>query len=366
MIFNQNAVDATKEPMFFGEPVNISRFDVAKYPTIAKLTETQIGFFWRAGEVDLTKDASDFAEMPEHAKRIFQLNLQYQELLDSVQGRSPSWIFGATTSLPEIESFSTAWSFVENNLHSHAYTHILKNVHPTNPSGILDQITQIPEIMERATEVTKYLEQAYDVCIIKADSHSPTEKRKALLLALMATNILEGLRFYVSFACSFAFAESGVMEGNAKVIKLIARDEAVHLAATQFMLNTIRKGSEGPEWKADYEELVPTFQAMYRSASEQEKDWAKFLFKGGPILGLNAEILSLYVDYLTASRMNAIKLPHDFGKLRNPINWINSWFGSGNIQEAPQETEKESYVIGGIDLSVSEDDAEELNNMQFD
>ena len=366
-IFNPKAFDARTQPMFLGESVNVSRFDRQKYPRFAKLNDTQIGFFWRPEEVDLTKDMRDFAELPHHAQRIFIRNLQYQTLLDSVQGRSPTQVFSPITSIPELENLFNSWGFFEGNIHSRSYTHIKRNVYSGDPSKALDEIMEIQEILERAQSVTAALDQCFLMCVQRPDLYTEKQQRQAVLQAIMATNILEGVRFYVSFACSFAFAEAGVMEGNAKIIKLIARDEAVHLAASQYMLNLFRTGQEGPEWQEDYEELVPSFQAMYTEAWAQERAWVDYLFQDGPILGLNAEILYQYIDFLTAARMDAIKLPHDFPEnLRNPISWVNHWYSSSGIQEAPQETEKESYVVGGVSVEVTDGDMESLRQFEFD
>ena len=360
-IFNPKDFDATQQPMFFGESVNVSRFDVAKYPQFQKLFLTGLGFYWSPEEIDLTQDGRDFEELPENAQRIFLMNLQYQTLLDSVQGRSPFLVFGTAVSLPELENFLNMWAFFEGSVHSRSYTHIIRNVKSANPGEVLDEIPRSTEILRRAESVTAALEASFTANTTAGVSME--DKMRKLLLALMSTNILEGLRFYVSFACSFAFAESGVMEGNAKIIKFIARDEAVHLSATQHMLNYIRTGREGPVWQQMYEDMVPEFQRMYMEASNEEKDWADELFKFGPILGLNANILKKYVDFLTAARMNAIKLPHELGEPSNPLPWINRWFSSQAVQEAPQETEKESYIIGAVEVEVSDEDLEELKDM---
>ena len=354
-IFNPKDFDATQQPMFFGESVNVSRFDVAKYPQFQKLFLTGLGFYWSPEEIDLTQDGRDFEELPENAQRIFLMNLQYQTLLDSVQGRSPFLVFGTAVSLPELENFLNMWAFFEGSVHSRSYTHIIRNVKSANPGEVLDEIPRSPEILRRAESVTAALEASFTANTTAGVSME--DKMRKLLLALMSTNILEGLRFYVSFACSFAFAESGVMEGNAKIIKLIARDEALHLTGTQHMLNLMRSGVDDSEMAEIAAELEQQCFDLFKTAALQEKEWAEYLFKDGSMIGLNKEILGQYVEYITNLRMAAVGLQPAFeSATQNPIPWINAWLSSDNVQVAPQEVEISSYLIGQIDAEVKAED----------
>lgn len=168
----------------------------------------------------------------------------------------------------------------------------------------------------------------------------------------MCVNILEAIRFYVSFACSFAFAERRVMEGNAKIIKLIARDEALHLTSTQHMLNLISSGKEGAEWQSIAEECREESLQLFVKAANQEKEWAAYLFKDGSMIGLNVDILHKYVEYITNVRAGVLGFSQIFDTKDNPIPWINAWLSSDNVQVAPQETEISSYLTGQIDATV--------------
>ena len=221
--FNKKKVDAMLEPMFFGESVNVARYDQVKFPWVDKLTEKQLGFFWRPEEINLSEDAGQFANLPDNEKHIFLSNLKYQILLDSVQGRSPNLAFLPVVSLPELETWIETWSFSET-IHSRSYTHIIRNI-VTDPGIIFDSIMDNPEIMARATSVTKYYDRLIQLNNYKSLGQIVDQEQHedALFLCMVAVNVLEAIRFYVSFACSFAFAERKLMEGNAKVIKLIAR-----------------------------------------------------------------------------------------------------------------------------------------------
>ncbi len=186
---------------------------------------------------------------------------------------------------------------------------------------------------------------------------SRRELKKKLYLCLMSVNALEAIRFYVSFACSFAFAERELMEGNAKIIKMIARDEALHLTGTQHMLNILREGNDDPEMAEIARELHNECFELFKKAAEQEKEWAAYLFKDGSMLGLNKDILCQYVEFITNVRMQGVGLPLAFDADRqNPLPWINTWLNSDNVQVAPQEVEISSYLVGQIDSEVNPDD----------
>lgn len=355
-VFNTTHNDQLKEPMFLGQEVNVARYDQQKFEIFEKLTEKQLGFFWRPEEVDVSQDRIDFAKLPENEKHIFISNLKYQTLLDSIQGRSPNLALLPITSLPELENWIETWSFSET-IHSRSYTHIIRNVF-TDPSIIFDDIVENVEIRKRAVAVSKYYDDVIQLIArreagLEVDMH---EMKKKLYLCLMAINVLEAIRFYVSFACSFAFAERELMEGNAKIIKLIARDEALHMSGTQHMINLLRNGMDDFSFLQIAEECKDECIQIFKDAVQQEKDWADYLFKDGGMIGLNKEILCQYVEYLTNIRMNAVGLPAIYDVKTNPIPWINAWLSSDNVQVAPQEAEISSYMVGQIDSEVSTDD----------
>ncbi len=367
-VFNENAVDYSNQPMFFGRPLGVQRYDKQKYPVFEKLTQTQLSYFWRPEEVSLQKDRSDYQTLNDVQKHIFTSNLKYQILLDSVQGRGPGMAFGPYCSLPELESAMTVWEMMEM-IHSRSYTYIIKNVY-SDPAEVLDHITTDAKILERAQSVTR----AYDEFINAAQEYgtgnwwkpdwkdSPSAQwtlrdlKRKLYRAIVNVNILEGIRFYVSFACSFAFAELKLMEGSAKIISLIARDENQHLVLTQ---NIIKKWQQGddPEMVEIAKEEEEYTLSCFKQCVEEEKEWAKYLFKDGSILGLNDRLLSQYVEWIANRRMKSIgmKAFYDVPASNNPLPWTEHWISSKGMQVAPQETEVESYLVGGIKQDVKKD-----------
>jgi len=370
--FNPSNHDATLEPMFFGRSVNVARYDKQKYPIFEKLIEKQLSFFWRPEEVDLSKDRKDFMNMPEHEKHIFLSNLKYQTLLDSVQGRSPNVAFLPIVSLPELETWFETWAFSET-IHSRSYTHIIRNI-ITEPSEVFDKIVTNEEIVKRAESVTRLYDELIELNTVysihgegihtfngRVHDTSMRNLKKKLYLTLVSVNVLEAIRFYVSFACSFAFAERAIMEGNAKIIKLIARDEALHLTGTQHMLNLLASGSDDPEFKSIAEECREEALAIFAEAAQQEKEWAQYLFSEGSIIGLNAQILSDYVEYITNVRMKALGFGEMFPSKQNPLPWMNAWLISDNVQVAPQESEISSYLVGQIDNEVGDGDFDDFD-----
>ena len=370
--FSKNPNDPLTEPMFFGQPVNVARYDQQKYIAFENLIEKQISFFWRPEEVDLSRDRIDYANLPEHETHIFISNLKYQTLLDSIQGRSPNVGFLPLVSIPELETWIETWAFFET-IHSRSYTHIIRNI-VNDPSVVFDDIVQNEYILARAEDIACYYDDLIEYTqyfnLLGEGTHTVNGKtvevslhelKKKLYLCLMCVNVLEAIRFYVSFACSFAFAERELMEGNAKIIKLIARDEALHLTSTQHMLNLMRGGSEGAEWAQIAQDLQQECFDLFVKAAEQEKEWASYLFKDGSMIGLNKDILCQYVEYITNHRMLAVGLPVAFPKsTQNPIPWINAWLSSDNVQVAPQEVEISSYLIGQIDAEVKTEDLEDF------
>ena len=356
-VFNRKSVDWLKQPMFFGDEPNTQRFDQQKYPVFEKLNQQQLGFFWRPEEVSLQKDRNDYNQLTEEQKHIFTSNLKYQTLLDSVQGRGPCLAFLPFCSLPELESMLVAWDFSET-IHSRSYTYIMKNVY-SNPTEILDTIVKTPQIMKRAETVTeaydKFIEYSHKYHLMGEGERK--ELKKLLYLTLVNVNILEGIRFYVSFACSFAFGELKLMEGSAKIISLIARDENLHLAVSQNIINNYRKHENDKEMLQIIKETEQEVYDMYDTAVQQEKEWAQFLFKDGSMIGLNDKLLNQYVEYMANKRMVAIGLKprYDQPRTNNPLPWTQHWLNSRGLQNAPQETEIESYIVGGIKQDVDTD-----------
>lgn len=361
-IFCQTKNDALKEPMFFGQPVNVSRYDQQKHPIFEQLIEKQLSFFWRPEEIDVSKDRIDFANLSAPAQHIFLSNLKYQTLLDSIQGRSPNTVLLPIVSLPELETWIETWSFSET-IHSRSYTHIIRNI-VNDPSVIFDDIMDNQNILARAKDIAIYYDDLYEASQrynLSGEGDLKALKKK-LYLCLMAVNVLEAIRFYVSFACSFAFAENKVMEGNAKIIKMIARDEALHLNGTQHMINLMQSGKDDPEMVEITKECTQEAINIFKVAAEQEKDWADYLFKDGSIIGLNRDILCQYIEYITNNRMLAVGLPAIFDAKSNPIPWINAWLVSDNVQVAPQETEITTYLVGQIDSDLDDVD---LNDFEL-
>lgn len=351
-IFSQTKNDPLKEPMFFGQAVNVSRYDQQRHAVFEQLIEKQLSFFWRPEEIDVSRDRIDFSELSAPAQHIFLSNLKYQTLLDSIQGRSPNAVLLPIVSLPELETWIETWSFSET-IHSRSYTHIIRNI-VNDPSVIFDDIMDNEHILARAKDIAIYYDDLYEASQMYnlTGQGDLREIKKKLYLCIVAVNVLEAIRFYVSFACSFAFAENKVMEGNAKIIKMIARDEALHLNGTQHIINLMRYGQDDPQMAEIAKECYDEAIKIFRVAAEQEKDWASYLFKDGSIIGLNRDILCQYVEYITNTRMLAIGLPAIFDTKSNPIPWINAWLSSDNVQVAPQETEITTYLVGQIDSDL--------------
>ena len=367
-VFNSNKVDTKKQSMFFGQPLGVQRYDQYKYPTFDRLTQQQLGYFWRPEEVSLQKDRADYASLRPEQKHIFTSNLKYQILLDSVQGRGPGMAFIPYCSLPELEACMEVWGFMEM-IHSRSYTYVIKNIYP-DPAEVFDTILDDEKILSRASSVT----ESYDFFINQAHEYdtsnwwrenwrdSPTgawerrDLKKKLYRAVANVNILEGIRFYVSFACSFAFGELKLMEGSAKIISLIARDESQHLVLTQNILKKWQEGDD-PEFKEIAKEEKPYVRQMFERCVNEEKAWAEYLFKDGSMIGLNDKLLHQYVEWIANKRMKAIGLDpiYDIPLRNNPLPWTQHWLSSKGMQVAPQETEVESYQVGGIKQDVKKD-----------
>jgi ribonucleoside-diphosphate reductase beta chain len=346
-VLKKNKKSHLERTMFLDEGVDIQRYDELKYPQLDKIAEKQLGFFWRPEEVDISKDKKDFDSLTEHEKHIFTSNLKRQIVLDSVQGRAPNLAFLPIASLPEVENWIECWSFFET-IHSRSYTHIIRNIYPS-PGGVFDGILNVKEINSCAESIGSYYD---DLITCNAGPTNKMDHKRAIWMAMMSANALEGIRFYVSFACSWAFAELKKMEGNAKIIKFIARDENTHLAATTTMLKLLVK--EDNDFAKIAKEMENASIKLYIDVIEQEKAWAQYLFKDGSMIGLNARLLSDYIEWIGCKRMRAIGLhcPYTVTQM-NPLPWTEKWIGGGNVQVAPQETEITSYVTGGVKQDVT-------------
>jgi len=361
--FRLGANDATKEPMFLGLSVNVSRYDQQKYRLFEKLIEKQLSFFWRPEEVDISKDRIEFNnKLQPHERHIFLSNLRYQTLLDSVQGRSPNATLLPLASIPELETWIETWSFSET-IHSRSYTHIIRGM-VDNPAEIFDGIVSDEEIVSRAASVTEQYDALYQLICAREylseqegrfdEIYGELAMEKQVYRTLVAVNALEAIRFYVSFACTFSFGERGLLEGNTKIMRFIARDEALHCHSTEMMIKYMRVGKEGEQWKAVADELEPFVYQTMKDVAEQEMRWAEHLFKDGSMIGLNAEILKQYVKYRTNVSLRRMGLKPIFeDALNDPLPWMNKWLLSDQVQVAPQEVEVSSYLVGQIDSTVS-------------
>jgi ribonucleoside-diphosphate reductase beta chain len=368
-VLNTQQVDFKKQPMFFGAPQGIQRYDSYKYPVFDKLTQQQLGFFWRPEEISLQKDRSDYLTLRPEQKHMYTSNLKYQIMLDSVQGRAPGMAFIPYCSLPELEACMTVWGFMEM-IHSRSYTYIIKNIY-SDPSEVFDTILNNDKILERASSVTGTYDDFINSAQLYGNSNlwihaqegaggareERLELKRKLYRAVANVNILEGIRFYVSFACSFAFGELKLMEGSAKIISLIARDENQHLVITQNILNKWREGDD-PEMQQIAREEEGWVRSAFKNCVDEEKRWAEYLFKDGSMIGLNDKLLWNYVEWIANRRMKAIGLKpeYDIPAKNNPLPWTDHWLNSKSVQMAPQEVEISSYVVGGIKQDMKSND----------
>jgi len=355
-VFNKSKdLDVMKQPMFFGEDLQVQQYSDMKYPIFDKLNQQQLGYFWRPEEVSLQKDRNDYLQLNEQQKFIFTSNLKYQTMLDSVQGRGPCLAFLPFVSNPELEGCIVTWDFMET-IHSRSYTYIIKNLY-SNPNEVFDTIIKDEKIEKRSQSVTKtyddLIEMGYRWHLDK-DKIDLYELKKKMYLAMCTVNILEGLRFYVSFACSFAFGELKLLEGSAKIISFIARDESQHLAMSQTIINNWKRGDDKDMVKIG-KECEKEIYKMYDEALAEEKRWATYLFSKGSMIGLSEKLLHQFVEYMANRRMKGIGLEPRYEQRTNPLPWVDHWLNSKGTQNAPQETEIESYVIGGVKQDVKKD-----------
>ncbi|CUL02286.1 Ribonucleoside-diphosphate reductase 1 subunit beta [Escherichia phage slur07] len=379
-VFNTNPVDVLKEPMFFGSGLGIARYDIQRHKVFEDLTEKQLSFFWRPEEVNLMMDAAQFNKLPQYQQNIFTNNLKYQSLLDSIQGRAPSAVLMSLISDPSLDTWVATWTFSET-IHSRSYTHIMRNLY-TDPSKVFDEIVLDEAIMKRAESIgryyddvltkTRYWENAKadieyqkeinadeDVIedAIEHETYWKRELMKSLYLCLHVINALEAIRFYVSFACTFNFHKNmEIMEGNAKIMKFIARDEQLHLKGTQYIIRQLQLGTDGDEWVKIAQECEQEAVDIFMEVNRQEKDWAVHLFKDGDVPGLNTNSMWSFIDYLTVSRMKQCGLPCPItdAPVKHPYPWIREYLNSDNVQSAPQEVELSSYLVAQIDNDVDD------------
>lgn len=379
-VFNTNPVDVLKEPMFFGSGLGIARYDIQRHKVFEDLTEKQLSFFWRPEEVNLMMDAAQFNKLPQYQQDIFTNNLKYQSLLDSIQGRAPSAVLMSLISDPSLDTWVATWTFSET-IHSRSYTHIMRNLY-TDPSKVFDEIVLDEDIMKRAESIGRYYDDVLKKTrewenakefvelakespdadfrlnrAIKQEAEAKRELMKSLYLCLHVINALEAIRFYVSFACTFNFHKNmEIMEGNAKIMKFIARDEQLHLKGTQYIIRQLQLGTDGDEWVKIAQECEQEAVDIFMEVNRQEKDWAVHLFKDGDVPGLNTNSMWSFIDYLTVSRMKQCGLPCPItdAPVKHPYPWIREYLNSDNVQSAPQEVELSSYLVAQIDNDVDD------------
>lgn len=352
-VFNSKSVDPSSQYMFFGEKLGSARYDSMRYPIFDKLTRTQNSFFWQPEEISLTKDHADFKDLSPAERHIFTKNISYQILLDSVQERSPVLAFLPWVSCPELEPCILTWSYFEA-IHARSYQYILQNVF-NDPTQIFDSITEDQEIMRRAEAVTRYYDEFIDYSNrYKSGQGNLRQLKERFYLALVSVYALEAIRFYVSFACSFSFAQLGKMTGNGRIIKLIARDESQHMGITMNIIRNYQRGKDDPEMAEIAEQYQNQVAEIFEEVIEQERQWARYLFRDGSIIGLNEDMLCKYVEHIAGKRLRSIGVKNRYERSPNPFTWISQWLEGENTQVAPQEAEIVDYRIGSIDSNVNE------------
>lgn len=365
--FNRDTTPTTDKFMFLDNNPNVARYDIQKFVTFEKITEKQLSFFWSENEIDVSRDRAEFANLPKHEQHIFLSNLKYQILLDSIEARSVNIAFLPVVSLTEIESLIEVIASFEV-IHSRAYSHLIRNVF-VNPSEVFDEIMVNGAILERAESIGKYYDDlieynsyynlfGYGTHLLNGKEIIVDEGEhiKKIILAIVTMYCLESIRFIVSFCCSFAFSERKLMVGNGKLITLISRDEMLHVTFAQTIINNWVEFKDDPRFSRWWYELIPEIRNIFQTVAEQEFDWADYLFKDGSMLGLNDTILKNYVKYIVNLRMSAVGLEPLYDVQNNPIPWVNSYYNSSEVQVAPQESELISYLVGGVDSALADDE----------
>lgn len=379
-VFNTSPVNILTEPMFFGSGLGLARYDIQRHRVFEELIEKSLSFFWRPEEVNLMMDAAQFNKLPQYQQDIFTNNLKYQSLLDSIQGRAPSAVLMSLISDPSLDTWVATWTFSET-IHSRSYTHIMRNLY-TDPSKVFDEIVLDKAIMKRAESIGRYYDDVIEKTrywqnakadieyqkeinadeddikdAIEHEMYWKRELMRSLYLCLHVINALEAIRFYVSFACTFNFHKNmEIMEGNAKIMKFIARDEQLHLKGTQYIIRQLQLGTDGDEWVKIAKECEQEAVDIFMEVNRQEKDWAVHLFKDGDVPGLNTNSMWSFIDYLTVSRMKQCGLPCPItdAPIKHPYPWIREYLNSDNVQSAPQEVELSSYLVAQIDNDVDD------------
>jgi ribonucleoside-diphosphate reductase beta chain len=337
-------------------PVTIQRFEEVKYPKIQNFETTARGFFWVPEEISLTKDAGDFKDASDSVKHIFTSNLLRQTALDSLQGRGPSQIFAPVVSLPELEALIYNWTFFETNIHSRSYSHIIRNIYNV-PKEVFNTIHDTQEIVGMASSVGKYYDDLHQINCRKELGQVVTEHEhiKAIWLALHASYALEAFRFMVSFATSLAMVENKIFIGNGNIISLILQDELLHKGWTAYLINQVIK--EDPRFLSVRDECHDEVIAIYKDVIREEKEWADYLFKLGPVIGLNANILKEFLDYTAHDALKQIGIKYwNPAPKTTPIPWFNKHSDTSKKQTALQESESTSYVIGVMSDAIDYDE----------
>jgi ribonucleoside-diphosphate reductase beta chain len=334
-------------------PVTIQRFEEFKYPKISDFETNARGFFWVPEEISLTKDASDFKNASDAVKHIFTSNLLRQTALDSIQGRGPTQVFLPVVSLPELEALMLNWGFFESNIHSRSYSHIIRNIYNV-PKEVFNTIHDTAEIVDMAASIGRYYDDLHKINCQKEIGEmlvSEKEHIKAIYLALHASYALEAFRFMVSFATSLAMVENKIFIGNGNIISLILQDELLHKGWTAYIINQVVK--DDPRFAAVKAECEAEVIQIYKDVIAEEKAWAEYLFKLGPVIGLNANILRDFVDYTAADALKQIGIKYwNAAPKTTPIPWFNKHSNSSSKQTALQESESTSYVIGVMSADI--------------
>jgi ribonucleoside-diphosphate reductase beta chain len=324
--------------------VDISRADLVKYPIFQKQADAMFANFWKPHEIVLTQDKIEFdKDLEDHHRFIFTSNIKRQAMIDSIQSQAITQSFGAVVSDPMVKKCLVFMEFFEE-LHNAAYQHVIRNVY-NDPTKEFNEIPQIDEIVACGKDIGKYYDDfILEIALYRCGLSTPFNVKYKLWLALNSVNALEGIRFFGSFACSWAFANNmGVMMGNASEIQLIAADELLHQAFTTALIRTLP--DDDPDFKIIAEACKAEVEAMFYETLRQELKWVDFIFQRGSMIGLNDVILKQYLHWITAKRMRAVFLTPNFEVPRtNPIPWTSKWLNEGEMQKAPQETEVTSYT----------------------
>jgi len=341
-------------------PVTVQRFEEFRHPKLSAMETTARGFFWQPEEINLTKDAADFKEASDAVKHIFTSNLLRQTALDSLQGRAPTQIFLPVVSLPELEALVLTWGFFESCIHSRSYSHIIRNIYNV-PKDEFNKIHDNEAIVKMASTVGKYYDNLYVLnCKREVGIDVPIyEHKKAIWMAMHASYALEALRFMVSFATSLAMVENKIFMGNGNIISLILQDELLHTEWTAYILNNMVK--EDPDYGIIKEETKDEVYGLYMDVIREEKEWADYLFQKGPVIGLNANILRDFVDYMALTKLKEIGIKYmEPAPKTTPIPWFNKHVSTDKKQTALQESESTSYVIGVMTSEISYEDLPEI------